>query len=76
MERNKYNLLFVLCQNSLFDDTFIVIDDLVKVLKISNTSIRTILKELDKEKYILKTKYGKKIGYSADLVRLDELMQS
>lgn len=73
MEKNKYNLLFVLCQNQLFDDTAVNVDDLSNILSLSNSSIRNLLKELDKENYIIKIKYGKKIGYSSNLVKFDEL---
>ena len=72
-KKNKYNLLFVLCQNQLFDDTAVNVDDLSNILSLSNSSIRNLLKELDKENYIIKIKYGKKIGYSANLVKFDEL---
>ncbi|WP_416326149.1 hypothetical protein [[Eubacterium] hominis] len=62
----------MLCQNSLFDDTYITLDGLVVVLEISSTLIREMIKELDEEGFIKKTKYGKKIGYSANLASIDE----
>ena len=73
MKKNKETLLFILCQNQLFGDTFIMFDELVKVLGISKTLVRGLIKELDDEGYLLKTKYGKKIGYSANLSKIDEL---
>lgn len=72
MKKKKKDLLYVLCQNSLFGDTFIIFDDLVKVLNASGTLTREMIKELDEEGYILKSRYGRKIGYSANLVKLDE----
>lgn len=65
----------MLCQNRLFDDTFIAVNDLADILGMSSSSIRNILKELDAKEYILKAKNGKKIGYSANLTKLDELAQ-
>lgn len=72
MKKKKEKLLYVLCQNSLFDDTYITSDELVVVLEISSTLIREMIKELDEEGFIKKTKYGKKIGYSANLASIDE----
>lgn len=73
MKKKKEILLFVLCQNSLFGDTYIIFDNLVEILEISATSTRGLIKELDKEGYIKKEKYGKKIGYTANLDKIDEL---
>lgn len=72
MKKKKERLLYLLCQNSLFDDTYITLDELVVVLEISSTLIREMIKELDEEGFIKKTKYGKKIGYSANLASIDE----
>lgn len=72
MRKKKEILLYVLCQNSLFGDTYIMLDQLASILEISTTSTRELIKELDEEGYVKKTRYGKKIGYSANLVKIDE----
>lgn len=74
MKKKKELLLFVLCQNSLFEDTYIVFDELVEILDVSNTLARELIKELDEEGYLRKERYGKKIGYSANLARIDEVI--
>ena len=76
LKKNKKKLLFILCQNKLFGDTYTTINDLVEILEISGTLIREMLKELYEEGYVLKTKYGQKIGYTANLIKIDELKDS
>lgn len=73
MKKKKEILLFILCQNSLFGDTYITFDELVNILETSVTSTREMIKELDKDGYVMKIRYGKKIGYSANLAKIDEL---
>lgn len=72
MKKKKENLLFILCQNSLFGDMYITFDELVDNLKLSATSTRELIKELDEDGYLKKEKYGKKIGYTANLIKIDE----
>lgn len=49
-----------------------MVDDLANILEIGTTSTRNLLKELHKDGYVKKAKYGKKIGYSANLTKIDE----
>lgn len=72
-KKKKEVLLYVLCQNALFEDTFITLEDLVKELSLSNTAMRALLKELDGEGLLLKEKSSKKLAYSANLEVLESM---
>lgn len=73
MKKHKDTLLYVLCQNNLFGNTFVMFDELISILAISKTLVRGLIKELDEEGYVVKVKYGSKIAYSANLSKIDEL---
>lgn len=73
MKKTKKELLNILCQVSLFAESYMTVDELQQFLKLGNTSIRYILKELDEEGYIIKAKIGKKIGYAANLASIDRM---
>lgn len=75
MKKAKKELLNFLCQVSLFAESYMTVDELQQFLKLGNTSIRYILKELDEEGYLIKTKNGKKIGYAANLASIDRMKQ-
>lgn len=75
MKKTKKELLNILCQVSLFAESYMTVDELQQFLKLGNTSIRYILKELDEEGYLIKTKNGKKIGYAANLASIDRMKQ-
>ncbi len=75
MKKTKKELLNILCQVSLFAESYMTVDELQQFLKLGNTSIRYILKELDEEGYLIKTKNGKKIGYVANLASIDRMKQ-
>lgn len=75
MKKTKKELLNILCQVSLFAESYMTVDELQQFLKLGNTSIRCILKELDEEGYLIKTKNGKKIGYAANLASIDRMKQ-
>lgn len=73
MKKTKKELLNILCQVSLFAESYMTVDELQQFLKLGNTSIRYLLKELDEEGYIIKAKIGKKIGYAANLASIDRM---
>lgn len=75
MKKTKKELLNILCQVSLFAESYMTVDELQQFIKLGNTSIRYILKELDEEGYLIKTKNGKKIGYAANLASIDRMKQ-
>ena len=75
MKKTKKELLNILCQVSLFAESYMTVDELQQFLKLGNTSIRYILKELDEEGYLIKTKNGKKIGYAANLASIYRMKQ-
>lgn len=75
MKKTKKELLNILCQVSLFAESYMTVDELQQFLKLGNTSIRYMLKELDEEGYLIKTKNGKKIGYAANLASIDRMKQ-
>ncbi len=75
MKKTKKELLNILCQVSLFAESYMTVDELQQLLKLGNTSTRYLLKELDEEGYIIKAKIGKKIGYAANLASIDRMKQ-
>lgn len=71
LTKSKRDILYILCQNALFDDSYIMVSELKVACELSETSIRGLLKEIDQSYGLHKMKYGKKIGYRIDLTMLE-----
>lgn len=72
LRKNKKELLFVLCQNALFGDSLITVDELSRNLDMSTTTVRGLIKDIEERYDVLQTKYGKKIAYTISLKSLEQ----
>lgn len=59
--------IFILCQNRLFDDTYMNMNTLTGLLEKSDTTTRKILKSLESKNMIMKIKNKNQFLYSANL---------
>ena len=59
--------IFILCQNRLFDDTYMNMNTLTGLLEKSDTTTRKILKSLESKNMIVKIKNKNQYLYSANL---------
>lgn len=59
--------IFILCQNRLFDDTYMNINTLTELLKKSDTTTRKILKFLESKNLLVKSRNKNQYLYSANL---------
>ena len=59
--------IFILCQNRLFDDTYMNMNTLTELLEKSDTTTRKILKSLESKNMIVKIKNKNQYLYSANL---------
>lgn len=59
--------IFVLCQNRLFDDTYMNMNTLTELLEKSDTTTRKILKSLEPKNLLVKSRNKNQYLYSANL---------
>lgn len=59
--------IFILCQNRLFDDTYMNINTLTELLEKSDTTTRKILKFLESKNLLVKSRNKNQYLYSANL---------
>ena len=59
--------IFILCQNRLFDDTYMNMNTLTELLEKSDTTTRKILKSLESKNLLVKSKNKNQYLYSANL---------
>lgn len=59
--------IFILCQNRLFDDTYMNMNTLTELLEKSDTTTRKILKSLESKKLLVKSRNKNQYLYSANL---------
>lgn len=59
--------IFILCQNRLFDDTYMNMNTLTELLEKSDTTTRKILKSLDSKNLLVKSRNKNQYLYSANL---------
>lgn len=59
--------IFILCQNRLFDDTYMNMNTLTELLEKSDTTTRKILKSLESKKLLVKSRNKNQYLYSAKL---------
>ena len=59
--------IFILCQNRLFDDTYMNMNTLTELLKKSDTTTRKILKSLESKNLLVKSRNKNQYLYSANL---------
>ena len=59
--------IFILCQNRLFDDTYMNMNTLTELLEKSDTTTRKILKSLESKNLLVKSRNKNQYLYSANL---------
>lgn len=59
--------IFILCQNRLFDDTYMNMNTLTELLEKSDTTTRKILKSLESKNLLVKSRNENQYLYSANL---------
>ena len=59
--------IFILCQNRLFDDTYMDMNTLTELLEKSDTTTRKILKSLESKNLLVKSRNKNQYLYSANL---------
>ena len=59
--------IFILCQNRLFDDTYMNVNTLTELLEKSDTTTRKILKSLESKNLLVKSRNKNQYLYSANL---------
>lgn len=59
--------IFILCQNRLFDDTYMNMNTLAELLEKSDTTTRKILKSLESKNLLVKSRNKNQYLYSANL---------
>lgn len=59
--------IFILCQNRLFDDTYMSMNTLTELLEKSDTTTRKILKSLESKNLLVKSRNKNQYLYSANL---------
>lgn len=59
--------IFILCQNRLFDDTYMNMNTLTELLEKSDTTTRKILKSLESKSLLVKSRNKNQYLYSANL---------
>ena len=59
--------IFILCQNRLFDDTYMNMNTLTELLEKSDTTTRKILKSLESKNLLVKSRTNNQYLYSANL---------
>lgn len=59
--------IFILCQNRLFDDTYMNLNTLTELLEKSDTTTRKILKSLESKNLLVKSRNKNQYLYSANL---------
>lgn len=59
--------IFILCQNRLFDDTYMNMNTLTELLEKSDTTTRKILKSLESKNLLVKSRNKNQYMYSANL---------
>lgn len=59
--------IFILCQNRLFDDTYMNMNTLTELLEKSDTTTRKILKSLESKNLLVKSRSKNQYLYSANL---------
>lgn len=59
--------IFILCQNRLFDDTYMNMNTLIELLEKSDTTTRKILKSLESKNLLVKSRNKNQYLYSANL---------
>lgn len=59
--------IFILCQNRLFDDTYMNMNTLTQLLEKSDTTTRKILKSLESKNLLVKSRNKNQYLYSANL---------
>lgn len=59
--------IFILCQNRLFDDTYMNMNTLTELLEKSDTTTRKILKSLESKNLLVKSRNKNQCLYSANL---------
>lgn len=62
--------IFILCQNRLFDDTYMNMNTLTELLEKSDTTTRKILKSLESKNLLVKSRNKNQYLYSANLASL------
>ena len=62
--------IFILCQNRLFDDTYMNMNTLTELLEKSDTTTRKILKSLESKNLLVKSRNKNQYLYSANLYSL------
>ena len=63
----KAKCIFILCQNRLFDDTYMNMNTLTELLEKSDTTTRKILKSLESKNLLVKCRNKNQYLYSANL---------
>ncbi len=63
----KAKCIFILCQNRLFDDTYMNMNTLTELLEKSDTTTRKILKSLESKNLLVKSRNKNQYLYSANL---------
>lgn len=71
--KSKKKIVLVLCQNALFDDSYLTIQELSKHTEVQNTTLRKYLYELEEEGLVRKEKYKNKYRYSLNLLALESI---
>lgn len=73
-ERKK-SLVYILCQNALFDNSYVTLQELLSLVKMKDTTLRHYLKELAQEGFLCKEKYKNKYRYSLNLQELERSVE-
>ncbi len=76
MDSNEGLLIFILCQNALFGDSFLTISELEKILSKSSTTIRGVIDCVSNKISLNIVKQGRKHKYSINLECLDKLSET
>lgn len=71
--KNVHNLLYVLLQNKLFGVDDLKLNDLVKILEISKSSVNKLLLDEQVQKFVVVNKSEKSFRYSLNLDVFDNL---
>lgn len=67
LNNKQAKCIFILCQNRLFDDTYMNMNTLTELLEKSDTTTRKILKSLESKNLLVKSRNKNQYLYSANL---------
>ena len=67
LNNKQEKCIFILCQNRLFDDTYMNMNTLTELLEKSDTTTRKILKSLESKNLLVKSRNKNQYLYSANL---------